>query len=152
PQEGLVMAKARAKFPEAFEKYVVSAVETIFRDTGVTLTPKDAAPPEADAIATVIGMSAGDARGSCLIFCNPKVLSLCHPEHPDPKSAGSKDQLNDCCGELANLVMGYLKRMLAGNQIEVRITPPSILDSAEKNYDDFRKRGANCTNSFTGEH
>ncbi len=125
-----------AKLPPKLLKLVTDAVCDFFAAAGVSNTK-----PVADAskrwaampqptYSSSLGFTGMQMRGAMLLFCGTPVLSATSPQRAFSPTLSDADHA-DWVGEMANQIVGNLKRLVAGYQVEFQLSTPTVVRGTE---------------------
>lgn len=111
-----------AREPAVIEHLLCVATVRLCETIGVAVQELDGAapPPTGPAIASTIGFTDRDVRGAVTLVVDEATLVGLNPG----VQLDGLDALRDACGELSNLLLGELKRLLRPLGVTVQIGVP----------------------------
>lgn len=125
-----------AKLPPKLLRLVTDAVSEFFTASGVnesksiTDTSKHQVELAQPAYSSSLGFSGEQMRGAMVIFCGTPVLSATNPQRAFNPNLSDAD-LADWVGEMANQIVGNLKRLVAGYYVEFQLSTPTVVRGSE---------------------
>ena len=115
-------------------KLLFSAIETFFSSAGFTSCKNLPSTSEFEKHSTVfsasIGLSGDNISGALVVTCARDSLLKSHPQR-DQKAEHSEEDLGDWSGEIANQVIGLLKRSASGYGVSFYIGTPTVIRGHE---------------------
>jgi CheY-specific phosphatase CheX len=124
------------KFPPRLLKLVTDSVNEFFGSCGVaepqaiTDVSKHATPSSEAMYSSSLGFSGPQMRGAMVIMCGSSVLSQTNPQREFNPNLSDRD-LADWVGEMANQIVGNLKRLVAGYSVEFQLSTPTVVRGSE---------------------
>lgn len=122
-------------YPEKLLGLVDAAVLEFFQSVGCTdvkaLLPQDQPPSEdAACFAASLGFSGDHIKGALVLITNVTLLAATNPQRDYGKPLTDSDH-GDWIGEMANQILGALKRTAAGYNVDFLLSTPMVMHGKE---------------------
>lgn len=116
--------------PPKLTDLVRDSITEFFHSTGAGDIKQDTkttlAVAEAQTFSASLGFSGDQMKGAIVIFCGGGLLSATNPQREFVPALSEADN-GDWIGEIANQVIGNLKRLVAGYRVDFLLSTPTVL-------------------------
>ena len=143
-------------FPQALEDIIVQSVDEMLKATegafdyrlsGTDATSGRVIPVS---VASVLGYSGDQMKGSLVVTCEKIFLEKSHPNLSIGMPVTDPDLL-DWIGELTNQMLGRIKNKLAGSGVKFTMSTPTTV-SGKSMQVNCPKDGFSLEKTYTGPH
>jgi CheY-specific phosphatase CheX len=136
--------------PPGLIKLVESAVVDMFGTTGVPgCSPSRpltvASSADVTEYAASLGFTGEQMKGALVVTCSGQVLTRTNPQREFKPKLDDAD-LSDWAGEIANQIVGNLKRLVSGYGVVFQLSTPTVVRGQAL---DVRARDGHSTLAFT---
>lgn len=80
--------------------------------------------------AASLGFAGTQLKGAIVIICDRSVLDMTNPQREFKPELDEAD-CSDWCGEIANQIVGNLKRIVAGYKVDFQLSTPAVVRGKE---------------------